>query len=92
MPPPHSTVTSAQDPQSFVQFALSLLDHVKSIKLSREVGEECFHTISCIVNHLLCLHGVYIVHVRVGIFACVCVCVVHMCVCMCVIMYMGSFL
>ena len=27
---------------------------------------------------LLWLHGVYIVHVRVGIFACVCVCV---CVC-----------
>ena len=78
MPPPHSTVTSAQDPQSFVQFALSLLDHVKSIRLSREVGEECFHTISCIVKHLLWLHGVYIVHVRVGIFACVCVCV---CVC-----------
>eukprot|EP00731_Ephydatia_muelleri_P007889 Em0004g227a len=31
-------VTSAQDPQSFVQFALFLLDHVKSIRLSREVA------------------------------------------------------
>ncbi|KAL5496822.1 hypothetical protein EMCRGX_G013184 [Ephydatia muelleri] len=40
MPPPHSTVTSAQDPQSFVQFALSLLDHVKSIRLSREGKEK----------------------------------------------------
>eukprot|EP00731_Ephydatia_muelleri_P036951 Em0362g1a len=29
-------VTSAQDPQSFVQFALFLLDHVKFITLSRE--------------------------------------------------------
>ncbi|KAL5481396.1 hypothetical protein EMCRGX_G021544 [Ephydatia muelleri] len=34
---PRSTVTSAQDPQSFVQFSLSLLDHVKSIRLSREL-------------------------------------------------------
>eukprot|EP00731_Ephydatia_muelleri_P007886 Em0004g224a len=30
-------VTSAQDPQSFVQFALFLLDHVKFITLSREL-------------------------------------------------------
>ena len=49
----------------------------------------------CIVKHLLWLHGVNIVHVRVGIFACVCVCVcvcvVHMCVCMCVIMHMDRF-
>ena len=67
-------VTSAQNLQSFVQFALSLLDHIKSIRLSREVGEECFHTISCILNHFLWLHGVYIVHVCVCIFACVCVC------------------
>ena len=29
----------------------------------------------CIVKHLLWLHGVYIVHVRVGIFTCVCECV-----------------
>ena len=34
----------------------------------------------CIVKHLLWLHGVNIVHVLVGIFACVCVCV---CVCVC---------
>ena len=27
------------------------------------------------MKHLLWLHGVYIVHVRVGIFACLCVCV-----------------
>eukprot|EP00731_Ephydatia_muelleri_P008471 Em0004g809a len=33
-------VTSAQDPQSFVQFALSLLDHVKSIRLGREGKEK----------------------------------------------------
>ncbi|KAL5496408.1 hypothetical protein EMCRGX_G012683 [Ephydatia muelleri] len=33
-------VTSAQDPQSFVQFALVLLDHVKSIRLSREGKEK----------------------------------------------------
>ena len=65
-------VTSAQNLQSFVQFALSLLDHIKSIRLTREVGEECFHIIACILKRL---HGVYIVYVRVCIFACVRVCV-----------------
>ena len=51
-------VTSAQNLQSFVQFSVCLLDHVKSIKLSREVGEECFHIISCILKWL---HVCYVV-------------------------------
>ena len=36
--PPYVVVTGAQDQQAYVQFALSLLDHVKSMKLSREVS------------------------------------------------------
>ena len=71
IPPHHSTVPSAQYHQSIVQYALSLLDHVKSIRLTREVGGECFRTISCIVKHLLSMVS----------------CVVHMCDCIGVIRY-----